>query len=257
MGRVIKNSDIFLYKIDESNGNLIIPKSKSLTQRDHHIVTKSLLPVIKTTKKSHSLHYDHIKNSDKMLTNQIRFFKVKEPKIDCFSVNKPVNCSFRKNSHSPPHKKRSLSPMRFYDMEKSDFFRRFRVPDCLILKETKYNGHKGLYGKETNNGKIQGNCSFIGGETQRPQQINIEKQIVKELNLHSIYFMLFFIVFFSLVNKKQLNIKVKRLMDEMFKYSLKPQNSFFKSNEAFHTKFANVGRKPIFSRRNFELKAIL
>ena len=26
-------------------------------------------------------------------------------------------------------------------------------------------------------------------------------------------------------------------MDEMFKYSLKPENSFFKSNEDFYTKF--------------------
>ena len=152
------------------------------------------MPPLKANK-SKSLHFQIKKNaknekfSEKILSTQLRFFKFKEPKIDSdrnarFSAKKPsLNCSFLKSSLD---KKRRVSPPRFYEMEKSDFSRRLRVPACLILKETKYNGHTGLYGKEANNAESLRSYSLAGCDAQKPPQLNIEKQIVKELNLHSI-----------------------------------------------------------------------
>lgn len=36
MGRIIKNADPSIYKVEEETGNLIVPKISSLTQANHY-----------------------------------------------------------------------------------------------------------------------------------------------------------------------------------------------------------------------------
>ena len=105
MGRVIKNSDISVYKIDESTGNLLIPKqkSRSLTQVPFFFINiynfskkrelnksssskRKDFPIIlrKSPKKSKSMHITVEKSKEKndlvekMLVTQQKHFKLKE-----------------------------------------------------------------------------------------------------------------------------------------------------------------------------------
>lgn len=63
-------------------------------------------------------------------------------------------------------------------------------PACLILKENKFNSHRGLYKsqdltKREEDLMIPKNKSLIFKHETPKKSLNIEKEIVKELNIQS------------------------------------------------------------------------
>lgn len=134
-------------------------------------------------------------NNEKMLSTQNRFFKYKEKIFD-----KPQTSSTEKMKQEfsnsiisyraeKKHKGKD-SPPRFYESERSDHFRRMKNPACLILKENKFNSHRGLYKsqdlvKREEDLMIPKNKSLIFKQETPKKSLNIEKEIVKELNIQS------------------------------------------------------------------------
>jgi len=158
------------------------------------------LPFIISNRKSKSLHLhqDKVINKrenldlyEKMYNTQMKHFKKNE---STFELTSRLPVTVKKKPEISPIKKCFLekrgdfsSPSRFYEMEKGDDFRRSRNQNCLILKENKYNGHKGLYSKGGNLDllKLKKN-EMKGQEMLQKEENSIQLQLLKELRFQSI-----------------------------------------------------------------------
>ena len=123
-----------------------------------------------------------------------RFFKVNEPNYTQM-IHTPRMMNMLDGEFSRKNQK-GHSPARFYDMEKSDSYRRLRAPACLILKENIYNGHKGFYGNKKKSYNSCDSKTFHKPENVTYKEDNIEKNIIKELKVHgNIYYIYIYSIY--------------------------------------------------------------